>query len=94
MSLRDRFQSGRFVLKEYDSDELVDALGKPLSVGDRVVRGASFGRSAGLEFTTIADIKNGRVYLTCSKVPLNYPSRLLIVNELFPDGYDKYTSPS
>ena len=89
MSLKEHFyQKGRFVLKEYDSDELVDALGKPLSVGDRVVRGASFGRSAGLEFTTIADIRNGRVYLASSKVPLNYPSRVLIVNELFPEGFN------
>jgi FAD synthase len=89
MTLRESWHKGRFVLKEYDSDKLVDALGKPLSIGDKVVRGASFGRSAGLEFTTIANIKNGRVYLASSKVPLNYPSRVLIVNDIFPDGFDK-----
>lgn len=86
--MENRWRKGRFVLKEYASDKLVDALGKPLAVGDRVVRGASFGRSAGLEFTTIADIRNGRVYLATSKVPLNYPSRVLIVNELFPEGFN------
>lgn len=86
--LENRWQKGRFVLKEYDSDDLVDMLGKPLSVGDKVARGKSFGQSAGLEFTTIAEIKNGRVYLASSKVPLNYPSRLLIVNDLFPKGFN------
>jgi hypothetical protein len=79
---------GRFHLKEYASDKLVDCLGKPLAVGDRVCRGVSFGRSAGLEFTTIREIKNGKVYLATSKVALNYPSRLLIVNTIFPEGFD------
>lgn len=90
MSLvENRWQKGRFVLKEYASNKLVDTLGKPLSVGDKVARGVSFGRSSGFEFTTIREIKDGKVYLAGSKVPLNYPSRLLIVNELFPDGFDK-----
>lgn len=78
---------GRFHLREYASDKLVDCLGRPLAVGDRVCRGVSFGRSAGLEFTTIREIKNGKVYLAGSKVPLNYPARLFIVNDTFPNGY-------
>jgi hypothetical protein len=86
--LENRWQEGRFHLKEYASDKLVDCLGNPLSVGDKVVRGVSFGRSAGLEFTTIREIKNRRVYLAGSKVPLNYPSRLLIVNDIFPEGFN------
>lgn len=80
-------KGGRYHLVEHSSDKLVDCLGKPLSVGDRVVRGVSFGRAAGLEFTTITEIKNGRVYLASSKVPLNYPSRLFVVNDMFPNGY-------
>jgi hypothetical protein len=83
-----RWQEGRFHLVEHSSDKLVDALGKPLSVGDLVLRSVTFGRAAGFEFTKIREIKNGRVYLASSKVPLNYPSRLLIVNDLFPNGYE------
>lgn len=78
---------GRYYLKEYASTDIVDALGRPLNVGDRIVRSVTFGRSAGFEFTTIREIKNGKVYLATSKVALNYPSRVLIVNDLFPDGY-------
>ena len=80
-------KGGRYHLVEHSSDKLVDCLGKPLNVGDRVVRGVSFGRAAGLEFTTITRIENGKVYLASSKVALNYPSRLFIVNEMFPNGY-------
>jgi hypothetical protein len=88
MSIQEsRWQEGRFHLVEYASDKLVDALGKSLTVGDLVLRAVTFGRSAGFEFTKIREIKNGRVYLASSKVPLNYPSRLLIVNDMFPDGY-------
>ena len=78
---------GRFYLQEYASSELVDTLGRPLNVNDRVLRAVTFGRSAGFEFTTIREIKNGRIYLATSKVPVNFPSRLLIVNDLFPNGY-------
>jgi hypothetical protein len=88
MSIREsRWREGRFHLVEHSSDKLVDALGKPLSVGDLVLRAVTFGRAAGLEFTSIREIKNGKVYLATSKVPVNYPSRLLIVNVMFPDGY-------
>jgi hypothetical protein len=88
MSIKEsRWREGRYHLVEHSSDKLVDTLGKPLNVGDKVVRGVSFGRSSGFEFTTIREIKNGKVYLAGSKVALNYPSRLLIVNDLFPEGF-------
>lgn len=88
MSIKANYwDKGRYHLQEYNSKQLVDALGKPLSVGDMVLRSVTFGRSAGFEFTTIREIRDGRVYLASSKVPLNYPSRLLIVNDMFPDGY-------
>ena len=90
MSIKESLWSGggRFHLVEHSSDKLVDALGKPLKEGDLVLRAVTFGRSAGLEFTSIREIKNGRVYLATSKVPVNYPSRLLIVNDMFPNGYE------
>lgn len=89
MSIKsNQWSEGRYYLIEHSSHKLVDALGKPLSVGDLVLRAVIFGRSAGLEFTSIREIKNGRVYLATSKVPVNYPSRLLIVNEMFPNGYE------
>jgi hypothetical protein len=88
MSIRESWRDGRFHLVEHSSDKLVDALGKPLKVDDLVLRSVTFGRAAGFEFTKIREIKNGKVYLASSKVPLNYPSRLLIVNDLFPNGYE------
>jgi hypothetical protein len=88
MSIREsRWREGRFHLVEHSSDKLVDALGRPLNVDDLVLRSVTFGRAAGFEFTKIREIKNGRVYLASSKVPLNFPSRLLIINDLFPNGY-------
>lgn len=89
MSIKsNRWSEGRYYLQESDSSEHVDALGRPLNVGDRVLRAVTFGRSAGFEFTTIREIKNGRIYLDTSKVPVNFPSRLLIVNDMFPNGYE------
>jgi hypothetical protein len=88
MSIKEgSWYEGRYYLQEYDSSKLVDTLGRPLNVGDRVLRAVTFGRSAGFEFTTIREIKKGRIYLASSKVPINFPSRLLIVNDLFPNGY-------
>lgn len=64
----------------------VDALGEEIKVGDKVARAITSGRAVNLEFTEVREIKDGRVYLAGSKVPINFPSRLLVINKLFPTG--------
>jgi len=59
-----------------------DIRGMPMKVGDRVARAFTAGRAAMLKIATITRIENGKMYLDDSKVALNYPSRLLVVNAL------------
>jgi hypothetical protein len=59
-----------------------DMRGMPMKVGDKVARAKNYGRSATLVLCTITRIENGKMYLDDSKVALNYPSRLLVVNAL------------
>jgi len=56
-----------------------DMMGREFRVGDRAVR-ARVGLNT-IEIVQITEIRDGKVYCAESKVPLNYPGRLLIVNE-------------
>ena len=58
---------------------------KPFSVGDKVVRAVSSGRAVNIEIAEVTRIDGEKMYLSSSKVPVNYPGRLLIVTELFRD---------
>lgn len=62
--------------------DLKDHLGQTYQVGDRVVKPATSGRSAVLEIRTVAKIEGGKIWLDNSHVPLNYPGRCLIINNL------------
>ena len=62
----------------------VDLLGKEFAVGDNVVRSTTSGRASSIEIVEVTKIECGRVFLGGSKVPVNYPSRLLIVTKLIP----------
>ena len=68
----------------WDGTELIDMLGLEFNLGDRVVRAYTSGRAVNLEVLSVTQIKNGKLYLGDSKVPVNYPGRLLIINELVP----------
>jgi hypothetical protein len=54
-----------------------DMLGKPLNIGDVVARPYMWGRSPLIEIRTVEAIKQGKIYLSDSKVPLQCPERLL-----------------
>lgn len=62
--------------------EPIDMLGNKLKVGDSVARPYRSGNSAYMEICEVTRIENGNVYLSGSKVPLNYPGRCLIINEI------------
>jgi len=62
--------------------ELEDALGREIKVGDTVVRACTSGRAVNLEFGKVRQIKNNKVYLDTSKVPIAFPGRLLVINKL------------
>jgi hypothetical protein len=59
-----------------------DMLGKELAVGDRVAKAATSGRAVNLSIGNVTRVENGKVYLDNSKVAINYPGRLLIINEV------------
>lgn len=59
------------------SEEPNDMRGRPLRVGDRVVRASN------IEVVDVTRVDNGKVYLDGSPRAVNYPGRLLIVNEVY-----------
>lgn len=74
--------------------ELEDALGREIKVGDTVVRACTSGRAVNLEFGKVRQIKNNKVYLDTSKVPIAYPGRLLVINKLLERGEGKCEAQS
>jgi hypothetical protein len=67
----------------WTSQDLHDLLGNEFSVGDKVAKAFVSGRSPNIEIRTVREIKADRLYLDDSKVPVIYPSRMLIVSKLF-----------
>lgn len=60
-----------------------DYFGFEIKVGDRLVRPVVIGSSApGLERRTVTDIKNGKMYLDNSKVPIQFPERCINISHL------------
>lgn len=59
---------------------LFDKLGRSINLNDKVVRAVS-NYPGEIEICTVTRIDNGKCYLDNSKVAINYPRRLLIVNE-------------
>ena len=66
------------------STDAVDMFGKEIAVGDRVARACTSGRAVNLEICAVTRAENGKIYLDNSKVAVNYPGRLLVINALFP----------
>ncbi len=62
---------------------LIDLLGVEYQLGDRVVKADISGRAANIRISIVTRIENGKMYLDESKVAINYPGRMLIVNKLF-----------
>lgn len=64
----------------------VDATGRPIQPGDFVARANRSGRAVSLEILRVREVRDAksrpgepRVYLADSKVPVDYPCRLLVV---------------
>lgn len=62
---------------------LKDMRGRVYQVGDKVARGRSVGRSVEVEIVEVTRIENGKMYMGGSKTAVWYPSRMLIVNEIY-----------
>jgi hypothetical protein len=58
-----------------------DFRGVDLEPGQLVIRAVSFGRSPGLAYSTVRELRDGKWYLNDSKVPLQFTSRLIVVKD-------------
>ncbi len=71
-------ESGRWM----DTD-LKDMRGIDFALGDKVVKAKTSGRAVNIEIAEVTRIEEGKLYLSGSKVPVNFPGRLLIVTKIF-----------
>lgn len=62
-----------------NSSELKDLLGREISLNDKVVRADSFWKGF-IQVCQITKIKDGRMFLDDSKVPIQFPGRCLLVD--------------
>lgn len=65
------------------STELKDMRGIEFKVGDVVARAQKSGQAVNIEIVDVTRIEDGKLYVNNSKVKVNFPGRLLIVNELY-----------
>ena len=66
-----------------ETTKLVDMRGVPFELKDKVARAYTSGYAANLQISEVTRIENGKIYLDNSKVGINYPGRLLVVNKVF-----------
>lgn len=57
---------------------LFDKLGRSINLNDKVVRASAYGGN--IEICTVTRVEDGKCYLDNSKVAINFPRRLLVVN--------------
>ena len=59
----------------------LDVRGKTFMPGQQAVRGFTLNRagSVGLEVVEITSVKDGKIYLNGSRVPIKFPERLAIL---------------
>lgn len=60
--------------------ELTDMVGREIKDGDWLCRARVANHTAIIEVRYVREIKDGKIYLDESRVPLQYPGRTLIVN--------------
>jgi acyl carrier protein len=61
-----------------------DMLGRQFQISDNVARARSRSTSSGdIQISTVTRVDGDKVFLDNSKVPLNYPERVLIINGIF-----------
>lgn len=63
--------------KRQQSSELKDFFGREIKVGHEVIRAMSNWKGY-LEVLEVTDIRNGKIYLANSGVPIQRPGRLVI----------------
>ena len=60
-----------------------DMLGREFKVGDKAARAKTSGRAVNIEVVDITRVEDDKVYCAGSKVAVNFPGRLLIVNAVY-----------
>lgn len=68
--------------KRFMSKELKDIFGSQIDVGDHLLKPTTAGRAAILESCLVTSIKNEKMYLDNSKVPVNFPGRCVNISKL------------
>ena len=72
------------IRSKWNETDPVDLIGNEFNIGDKVVRACTSGRAASIEVLEVTKIECGRIFVGGSKVPVNYPGRLLIVTKIIP----------
>lgn len=74
---------GKRTLDEWEGDwtstELKDMTGREFKPGDWVCKSYKSGQCTNLEIRKVREIKDGKLYLSESRVPVVYPGRMLIL---------------
>lgn len=64
------------------SPELKDFFGSEIKLGDQLLKPKIHGRLPMLQRCTVTSIKDGKIYLDQSKVPIRFPGRCVNVSYL------------
>lgn len=66
---------------KFMSTDLKDCFNKPIQVGDLLIKPGTWLDSPSLWFCKVTEIRNGKIYLDNSKVPIQYPGRCMVYKE-------------
>jgi hypothetical protein len=67
------------------TEQLLDFVGKELTVGQTVIRPVVQGmNSCYLELRTVERIKDGKIYLNGSRTAIKYPTMLIVTDAVMP----------
>ena len=67
------------------STELVDIQGRPYEAGQYVAKAYTSGRAVNIEVRRVREIRDGKLYLNESKVPIVFPGRMVILPDWDPE---------
>jgi hypothetical protein len=77
----------------YSNENNRDFLGKNFQVGDLVAKGESVGSSSARAIIAkVTEIRNGKLYLDNSPLPIKFTNRLIILNGKYMYKGDYYSS--
>lgn len=66
---------------EWIETDLIDMFGDDIKVGDYLIKSITGGRATNMEVCKCTRIENNKMYCDGSKVPIQYPCRMLRVTD-------------